>query len=47
MAENFNKNDEDYVNSSAVEVVEVRSGADGFMIKKKKGCRHGHTFNAK
>ncbi|KAJ0025785.1 hypothetical protein Pint_09006 [Pistacia integerrima] len=39
MAENFNENDEDYVNSSIVEAVEVRSGADGFMIKMRDG-RH-------
>ncbi|XWS24404.1 hypothetical protein CRYUN_Cryun28dG0099000 [Craigia yunnanensis] len=39
MAENFNENDEDYVNSSVVEAVEVRSGADGFMIKMRDG-RH-------
>lgn len=38
-AENFNENDEDYVNSSVVEAVEVRSGADGFMIKMRDG-RH-------
>ncbi|XVF36063.1 hypothetical protein REPUB_Repub19eG0026100 [Reevesia pubescens] len=39
MAENFNENDEDFVNSSVVEAVEVRSGADGFMIKMRDG-RH-------
>lgn len=39
MAENFNENDEDYVNSSVVEAVEVKSGADGFMIKMRDG-RH-------
>nr|KJB29596.1 hypothetical protein B456_005G109300 [Gossypium raimondii] len=39
MAENFNENDEDYVNSSVLEAVEVRSGADGFMIKMRDG-RH-------
>lgn len=38
-AENFNENDEDYVNSSIVEAVEVKSGADGFMIKMRDG-RH-------
>ncbi|XLR08437.1 hypothetical protein S83_036375 [Arachis hypogaea] len=27
-AENFDENDEDYVNSSVVETVEVRNGAD-------------------
>ncbi|KAH9758805.1 Bifunctional nuclease 1 [Citrus sinensis] len=39
MAENFNENDEDFVNSSVVEAVEVKSGADGFMIKMRDG-RH-------
>ncbi|KAF5955775.1 hypothetical protein HYC85_008631 [Camellia sinensis] len=39
MAENFNENDEDYVNSSVVEALEVKSGPDGFMIKMRDG-RH-------
>ncbi|CAN1835513.1 Bifunctional nuclease 1 [Linum perenne] len=39
MAENFNEKDDDYVNSSVVEAVEVKSGADGFMIKMRDG-RH-------
>ncbi|KAK4751395.1 hypothetical protein SAY87_004877 [Trapa incisa] len=39
MAENFNEHDEDYVNSSIVEAVEVKSGAEGFMIKMRDG-RH-------
>lgn len=39
MAESFNEKDEDYVNSSIVEAVEVKSGADGFMIKMRDG-RH-------
>ncbi|XP_022762198.1 bifunctional nuclease 1-like isoform X1 [Durio zibethinus] len=39
MAENFNENDEDYVNSSVVEAVEVRSVADGYMIKMRDGRR--------
>ncbi|KAI4316847.1 hypothetical protein L6164_024787 [Bauhinia variegata] len=39
MAENFNENDEDYVNSSVIEAVEVKSGADGFIIKMRDG-RH-------
>ncbi|XP_022769031.1 phosphatidylinositol/phosphatidylcholine transfer protein SFH6-like isoform X3 [Durio zibethinus] len=39
MAENFNENDENYVNSSLVEAVELRSGADGYMIKMRDG-RH-------
>ncbi|KAF8022790.1 hypothetical protein BT93_F0335 [Corymbia citriodora subsp. variegata] len=38
-AENFNENDEDYVNSSIVEAVEVKSGAEGFTIKMRDG-RH-------
>ncbi|PPR82956.1 hypothetical protein GOBAR_AA37762 [Gossypium barbadense] len=46
MAENFNENNEDYVNSSVVEAVEVRSGADGFMIKMRDGkhlrCVHNN-----
>jgi bifunctional DNase/RNase len=39
MADNFNEHDEDYVNSSVVEAVEVKSGADGFVIKMRDG-RH-------
>lgn len=50
MAENFNEKDEDYVNSSIVEAVEVRSGADGFMIKMRDGkhlrCVHNHPQGA-
>ncbi|XP_010539885.1 PREDICTED: bifunctional nuclease 1-like [Tarenaya hassleriana] len=38
-AENFNENDEEYVNSSVVEAVEVQSGADGFTVKMRDG-RH-------
>ncbi|XP_039065659.1 bifunctional nuclease 1-like [Hibiscus syriacus] len=38
-AENFNENDEDYVESCVLEAVEVRSGADGFMVKMRDG-RH-------
>ncbi|VFQ99175.1 unnamed protein product [Cuscuta campestris] len=38
-AENFNENDADYVNSSVLEAVEVRSGAEGFMVKMRDG-RH-------
>ncbi|KAK8624409.1 hypothetical protein V6N13_065754 [Hibiscus sabdariffa] len=38
-AENFNENDEDYVDSSVLEAVEVMSGADGFMVKMRDG-RH-------
>ncbi|CAI9753418.1 unnamed protein product [Fraxinus pennsylvanica] len=36
---NSNENDADYVNSSVVEAVEVRSSPDGFMIKMRDG-RH-------
>eukprot|EP00262_Sarcandra_glabra_P009562 TRINITY_DN2398_c1_g1_i1.p1 TRINITY_DN2398_c1_g1~~TRINITY_DN2398_c1_g1_i1.p1 ORF type:complete len:329 (+),score=46.82 TRINITY_DN2398_c1_g1_i1:209-1195(+) len=39
MAGNFSENDEEYVNSSVIEAVEVKSGADGFMIKMRDG-RH-------
>ncbi|KAJ8641362.1 hypothetical protein MRB53_018056 [Persea americana] len=39
MAENFSENDEDYVNSSVVEAVEVKSGSDGFLVKMRDG-RH-------
>ncbi|KAJ8539570.1 hypothetical protein K7X08_013822 [Anisodus acutangulus] len=39
MAENFSESEADYVNSSVVEAVEVRSGKDGFMIKMRDG-RH-------
>ncbi|OAY80403.1 Bifunctional nuclease 2 [Ananas comosus] len=38
-AGNFSENDEEYVNSSVIEAVEVRSGSDGFMIKMRDG-RH-------
>ncbi|KAG2313345.1 hypothetical protein Bca4012_027908 [Brassica carinata] len=45
-AENFNENDEEYVNSSIVEAVEVKSGADGFMVKMRDGrqlrCVHNN-----
>lgn len=37
MAENFNDKDDEYVNSSIVEAVEVKSGSDGFMIKMQNG----------
>ncbi|KAG9148059.1 hypothetical protein Leryth_003637 [Lithospermum erythrorhizon] len=39
MAENFNESDADYVNSSVIEAVEVKSGSDGFMVKMRDG-RH-------
>ncbi|KAL9991632.1 putative bifunctional nuclease domain-containing protein [Helianthus debilis subsp. tardiflorus] len=46
MAESFNENDSDYVNSSVVEAVEVKSGPDGFIIKMRDGkhlkCAHNN-----
>ncbi|OIW15612.1 hypothetical protein TanjilG_08188 [Lupinus angustifolius] len=43
----FNENDEDYVNSSVIEAVEVKSGADGFIIKMRDGrhlrCIHNNA----
>ncbi|CAA7042639.1 unnamed protein product [Microthlaspi erraticum] len=44
-AENFNENDEEFVNSSVVEAVEVRSGEDGFMVNMRDGrqLRCGHN----
>ncbi|XP_020109585.1 bifunctional nuclease 2-like isoform X2 [Ananas comosus] len=46
MAGNFSENDGDYVNSSVMEAVEVRSGSDGFMIKMRDGrylrCVHNN-----
>ncbi|XP_072967007.1 bifunctional nuclease 2-like [Typha angustifolia] len=45
-AGNFSENDEEYVNSSVIEAVEVRSGSDGFMIKMRDGrylrCVHNN-----
>ncbi|KAM0944219.1 putative bifunctional nuclease domain-containing protein [Dioscorea sansibarensis] len=45
-AGNFRENDEDYVNSSVIEAVEVRSGSDGFSIKMRDGrnlkCVHNN-----
>ncbi|KAL2318784.1 hypothetical protein Fmac_032660 [Flemingia macrophylla] len=38
-ADSFNEKDEDYVDSSVTEAVEVKSGADGFIIKMRDG-RH-------
>ncbi|KAH7849069.1 hypothetical protein Vadar_012493 [Vaccinium darrowii] len=35
--DNFSENDEDYVNSSVVEAVEVKCGSDGFIIKMRDG----------
>ncbi|KAI8548868.1 hypothetical protein RHMOL_Rhmol07G0307600 [Rhododendron molle] len=47
MAE-INENDEDYVNCSVVEAVEVKSGPDGFMIKMRDGrhlrCVHNNPL---
>ena len=44
MAENFSENDEDYVESTILEAVEVRSGPDGCIIKMRDGtvlkCAH-------
>ncbi|KAL2249762.1 UNVERIFIED_CONTAM: Bifunctional nuclease 2 [Sesamum indicum] len=46
MAGNFSENDADYVNSSVLEAVEVRSGPEGFMIKMRDGrylrCAHNN-----
>lgn len=46
MAENSNENDADYVESSVIEAVEVKSGSDGFMIKMRDGkhlrCIHNN-----
>ncbi|XP_042006005.1 bifunctional nuclease 1-like [Salvia splendens] len=48
MAGNSSENDADYVNSSVVEAVEVRSGRDGFMIKMRDGrqlkCVHNNPL---
>ncbi|XAR64142.1 hypothetical protein NMG60_11024378 [Bertholletia excelsa] len=50
MAENFNENDEDYVNSSIVEAVEVKSSPEGFVIKLRDGkplrCIHNNPQGA-
>jgi len=47
MAGNFNENDEDYVNSTVMEAVEVRSGSDGYIIKMREGknlrCVHNNN----
>ncbi|GJT00570.1 bifunctional nuclease 2-like protein, partial [Tanacetum coccineum] len=46
MAESFNENDSNYVDSSVVEAVEVKSGPEGFMIKMRDGrhlrCAHNN-----
>ncbi|KAK7376778.1 hypothetical protein VNO80_02194 [Phaseolus coccineus] len=45
-AGNFNENDEEYVTSTVIEAVEVKSGADGFIIKMRDGrhlrCAHNN-----
>ncbi|KAL8144091.1 hypothetical protein V2J09_017123 [Rumex salicifolius] len=45
-AENYSENDEDYVNSSVLEAVEVKSGSEGFTIKMRDGnllkCTHNN-----
>jgi hypothetical protein len=42
----FSENDEDYINSSVMEAVEVKSGQDGFVIKMRDGhfvkCVHNN-----
>ncbi|KAK6773062.1 hypothetical protein RDI58_028300 [Solanum bulbocastanum] len=47
-ADNFNESDDDYVNSSVVEAVEVHSGKEGFMIKMRDGshvkCVHNNPL---
>lgn len=51
MAGNFNESDEDYVNSSVIEAVEVKSGSDGFLIKMRDGrnlrCVHNNPQGGK
>ncbi|PWA54953.1 Bifunctional nuclease domain-containing protein [Artemisia annua] len=46
MAESFNENDSDYVISSVMEAVEVKSGPEGFIIKMRDGkhlrCAHNN-----
>ncbi|GJN16506.1 hypothetical protein PR202_gb03505 [Eleusine coracana subsp. coracana] len=43
----FNENDEDYVNSTVLEAVEVRSGSEGYIIKMRDGknlrCVHNNS----
>lgn len=45
-AEGFSEKDEDYVNSSVLEAVEVKSGSEGFLIKMRDGryvkCIHNN-----
>ncbi|KAK8914010.1 Bifunctional nuclease 2 [Platanthera zijinensis] len=46
MAGNFRENDEDFVNSTVIEAVEVKSSSDGFLIKMRDGrnlrCVHNN-----
>lgn len=48
MAGNFRENDEEYVDSVVLEAVEVRNGADGFIIKMRDGqhlrCVHNNPL---
>uniref|UniRef100_A0A7N0R9Z8 BFN domain-containing protein n=1 Tax=Kalanchoe fedtschenkoi TaxID=63787 RepID=A0A7N0R9Z8_KALFE len=48
--ENFKENDSDYVNSSVVDAVEVKSGTDGFVIRMRDGshlqCVHNNPQGA-
>lgn len=44
-ANSFNESDDEYVNSSVVEAVEVKSGADGFTIKMRDGKRFRCVHN--
>ncbi|AQK51839.1 Putative wound responsive protein [Zea mays] len=47
MAGNFSDSDEDYVNSTVLEAVEVRSGSEGYVIKMRDGknlrCVHNNS----
>ncbi|XP_066351018.1 bifunctional nuclease 2 isoform X1 [Miscanthus floridulus] len=47
MAGNFSESDEDYVNSTVLEAVEVRSGSEGYVIKMRDGknlrCVHNNS----
>jgi hypothetical protein len=47
MAGNFSERDEDYVNSTVLEAVEVRSGSEGYVIKMRDGknlrCVHNNS----
>uniref|UniRef100_A0ACD6A2D5 Uncharacterized protein n=1 Tax=Avena sativa TaxID=4498 RepID=A0ACD6A2D5_AVESA len=51
MAGNFNEKDEDYINSTVMEAVEVRSGSDGYIIKMRDGknlrCVHNNNSTGK